>query len=315
MSQELTIQILGHNGADHLARAVEALRKIPKGEVVIRYIDNGSSDASVTVIRNALPEADIVERGANTGYAAGHNFGFSLCTTPYVLVHDQDVVIEWSGIKELLKSFEDEKVGAVQGKMYRNTSPQPSPNLGEGKKVFDSAGIIQTLSLNGVDRGANEEDRGQFDAPAQILAAMGGCALLRMEALQTISPPFDADFFAYKEDVDLGWRLNRAGWKVLYKPVVMGWHARTLGKRGVGGWGLNPRTIFERLKSPRTRMSLRNYCWLIVKNASAGNLLLHSPFILLRLKIFFWLSVLYPPLFSVWKEIWQGMPRMLAKRS
>lgn len=329
----LTIQIVGYSGAWHLGRAAEALKKIPKGEAVIRYIDNGSRDNSVQVVREALPEADIIERGVNTGYAGGHNFGFSLCKTPLVLVHDQDVVIEWEGIRELLKAFfQDERVGAVQGKLYRREKRK------EKKEIFDSAGIVQTLSLNGVDRGANEEDRGQFEEPAEILAPSGACALYRMEALLNVAdtrgsftsqesaaadtsevfPPrfeiFDQDFFAYKEDVDLGWRLTNTGWKVHYKPVVMGWHARTMGKRGAGGWGFSPKMIWQRLQSPRTRLSLRNYCWMIAKNVSVGQVAVHSPFIAARLLIFLLFSLTYWPLFSVWGEMASSIQKMLAKR-
>lgn len=313
MTAKLTIQVLGHNGAQHLAQAVEALRKIPKGEVVIRYIDNGSGDNSGEVVRRALPEADIILRGQNTGYAAGHNFGLSLCTTPFVLVHDQDVVIEWEGVKKLLDTFKNEKVGAAQGKLLRK-SQTPMTKA----QIIDSAGIIQTLTLNGVDRGANEEDKGQFDEPEKILAAQGACALFRVTALQAVAygedEYFDNDFFAYKEDIDLGWRLNQVGWKVMYRPIVTGTHARTLGKRGVAGWGLSPAAIYQRLTSPRTRLSLRNYCWMIIKNVSLGQFLAHSPFILTRLAVFFVFSVMYWPLFSVWREVIQGVPRILAKR-
>ncbi len=341
---KLTIQIVGYNGAEHLGRACEALKKIPKEEAVIRYIDNGSTDESVEVVRRGLLEADIIERGVNTGYAGGHNFGFSLCTTAFVLVHDQDVVIEWEGIKKLLEAFEDEKVGAVQGKIYRSAPSLrrsrllPTPPKWS-RRTFDSAGIVQTLSLNGVDRGANEEDRGQFDEPAEILAAQGACALYRMGALMNVAnthgsftsqesaaaytgevfPPrleiLDNDFFAYKEDVDLGWRLKNAGWKTIYRPVVMGTHARTLGKRGVGGWGLSPAGIYSRLKSSRTRLSLRNYCWMIAKNASVGQAVLHSPFIFGRLCIFILFTLIYWPLFPAWGEMATGIPKMLAKRS
>lgn len=315
MAAQLTIQIVGFNGAQHLQRAVAALRKIPQEEAEFRYIDNGSSDSSVQIVRQALPQADIVVRTVNTGFTGGHNLGFSLCTTPYVLVHDQDVVIEWENIKMLLNVFQDTQVAAVQGKLYR----------ADARQTFDTAGIVQTLSLNGIDRGANEEDHGQFNESAHILAAQGACALYRTEALlavahtraelyQEVPDIFDEDFFAYKDDTDLGWRLSTAGWKVLYQPVVAGYHARTLGKRGIGGWGLNPKTIYERLQGARTRYSLRNYCWMIVKNVNVGQLMVHSPFILGRLWVFFMLTLMYPPLLSVWKEIWQGIPKMLAKR-
>src|SRR5687768_5089030 len=107
MAALLTIQIVGYNGAKHLAQAVAPLKNISPEEVVIRYIDNNSSDNSVEVVRSALPQADIIRRAVNTGYAGGHNLGFSLCSTPFVLVHDQDVVINWMGIRKLLTAFGD----------------------------------------------------------------------------------------------------------------------------------------------------------------------------------------------------------------
>ncbi|MEK7556629.1 MAG: glycosyltransferase, partial [Patescibacteria group bacterium] len=258
---QLTIQIVGFNGEEHLQRAVAALRNIPPAEADVRYIDNASTDSSVEVVRSALPRADIITRAVNTGYAGGHNIGFALCRTPFVLVHDQDVVIEWPGIKQLLEAFRDERVAAVQGKLYRSES-----------KVFDTAGIVQTLSLNGVDRGAIEEDRGQFDNEDEVFAAQGACALYRMDALREVAQTkewteteipdvFDEDFFAYKEEVDLGWRLRNEGWRAAYRPIVAGYHARTLGKRGFLGWGFTPSVIRARVRSPRTRYSLRNYCW------------------------------------------------------
>lgn len=320
MLPKLTIQILGFNGANDLPRAVGALKNIPREEAVIRYIDNGSTDGSAEIVRQVLPHADVIERGVNTGFAGGNNFGFSLCSTPFVLIQNPDVTIDWQGVQELLKAFDDPKVGAVQGKLYRK-SQTPMTN----DQVLDSVGIVQTIALNGRERGAGEEDRGQFEEPTQLLAVTGGCALYRMEALRTISAPgaemglnlgevFDENFFAYKEDVDLGWRLSNAGWKCLYVPVRMGWHARTMKREGVLNWGLNPKRIFARLKNRRTRMSLRNYCWMIAKNASSEQIILRSPFIAARLLVFFIFSLAYSPLLGVWTEIVGGLPRALAKR-
>lgn len=309
MQPKLTIQILGWNGAKDLPRAVAALQKIPREEAVIRYIDNGSTDGSPALVKKALPHADVIERGVNTGFAGGHNFGLTLCRTEFVLIQDQDVAIDWAGIQEMLKTFDDPKVAAVQGKLYR-----------EGN-ILDSAGIVQTVTFNGRERGAGEEDRGQYEEMVQLLAVTGGCALYRMAALQQVEHTefdqeefFDGDFFAYKEDVDLGWRLNIAGWKCLYVPVRMGWHARTIRREGVFNWGLSPQKVWRRLKSPRTRYSLRNYGWMIVKNARLSQLLLRSPLVLGRLAIFFLLSLGYLPLLMAWAEIVRGIPRMLVKR-
>lgn len=312
MGAILTIQIVGWNSADHLPQTLTALKEVPLSEVIIRYIDNASTDNSVEIVKSAVPTADVIVLPKNLGFAKAHNIGFAKCTTPFVLTHDPDVNINWHGIKELLDSFSDERVGAIQGKLMRVKVHE------DEEAIIDSAGIVHTLSLNGRERGAGEIDRGQFNMPAHVLAVTGACGLYRMSALKTVAyngdEIFDNDFFAYKEDVDLGWRLNKAGFLCQYEPVAVGTHKRTLGRGSGANWGSNVGSFYKRLKSRRTRYSLRNYVWMVAKNATLSQLLWHDIFIEVRLLAFFALSLLYPPLFSVWREIWQNLPSMLRKR-
>lgn len=353
MEKLLIIQILGWNGEKHLRATAEALSHVPKNVVEIRYIDNGSTDTSLAIIRELLPDADILKLEKNIGFAAAHNIGISQCTTPFILTLDQDQEIIWDGIEKLLAAMQaNPKLGAVQGKLYRQTdAPHPSPLLSKERGTIDSAGITQTPSFNGKERGSNEQDTGQYEEPANLLAVTGGCGLYRVEALRQVSykrnavipdligdpgvddPPirrtgvdsrlrgndnefgevFDEVFFAYKEDVDLGWRLNNMGWQVQYIPVLVSYHARTLGKRGVFNWGLSIQNIQERITSPRTKWSLRNYIWMIAKNASTREIIFHWPFIKSRLFVFFILSLFSKDLFSVWKETWVGLKGMREK--
>ena len=308
MAANLTIQIVGWNSAQELPATLAALATIPRGEAIIRYIDNASSDGSDELVKKLLPEADRMLLPHNFGFAGAHNRAMARCTTPFVMTCDPDVAIDWPGIKELLATFQDPAVGAVQGKLYRT----------DGTSI-DSAGIVLTRALNGHERGAYEEDTGQYDEEAELWAVTGAAGLYRVAALQSIAEGdgqyFDEDFFAYKEDVDVGWRLRRAGWRVLYRPVLMGRHRRTLGRRGFLNWGLSWPAIWERLKSPRTRYSLRNWVWMIVKNVTLMQELKAGLFIAVRLVSFLVLSLLYPPLLGVWPEILRGIPTMLHKRS
>jgi len=312
MDKKLTIQIVGWNSANVLESGLSALKTIPQDEVTIRYIDNGSNDESVSLVKKLLPQADIINLSENKGFSGAHNVGLKRCSTEYVLIHDPDVVIEWTGIKALIDEMDRKSdVGAVQGKLLRREKINDA-------SIIDSAGIELTLALNGRERGAYEVDRGQYNKKTAITAVTGSCALFRMTALRGVKHGefeyFDEKFFAYKEDVDLGWRLNNAGWKVMYIPVNVGVHRRTLGKRGFMNWGLNPSIVWGRLKSPRTRYSFRNWIWLIVKNASLKKELLHEIFIDIRIFVFVILSLFYWPLFSVWGEIWRGLPAMMEKR-
>ncbi len=311
MTKKLTIQMLGWNGEGVLPEGLRALCQVPEKSADILYIDNCSDDNSVEVVKNILPRASIMDMPKNYGYAGAHNMGINSCNTEYLLILDQDVVIRWEAIRKMvLKMASDEKLGAIQGKLLRRQS--------EEEELIDSIGIVLTLSLNGRDRGANQKDIGRFDKQADIIATTGSCSLYRVKALRNVAygggEYFDEDFFAYKEDVDLGWRLNNAGWQVIYFPVLAGYHQRTLGRRGFMNWGLNPKKIRERLKSTRTRYSFRNWIWMIVKNASIKQELLHEFFIDARIVVFLLLGLMYPPFYSVFKDIFIGIPKMIRKR-
>ncbi len=347
MDCRLTIQLLGWNGSQHLRETLAALSEIPSNAAIIRYIDNGSEDHSVEMVRDVLPSAEIIELKKNTGFAHAHNIGFARCTTPYVLTLDQDISLVWTSVEKLLDELDkNKKLGAVQGKLYRRipppyeggagggssrtlTSPNPS-FVRRGTLVLDSAGIIQTLALNGKERGSSELERGQFEQPAQLLAVTGGCGLYRMEALRAgktlgvngktprveeASEIFDEQFFAYKEDVDLGWRLNKAGWEVKYIPVLVGYHARTMARRGIFNWGITPAALSDRIANIRSKYSLRNYIWMLAKNMTWKQEIMHAPFIVMRLFVFFVVSLFSPILFSAWGEAYRGMGKMLNKRT
>lgn len=357
MDKKLTIQIVGWNSAAVLPAAIAALRQVPEELVEIRYIDNASTDDSVRIIKEGLPQTDVICLPKNMGFAWAHNAGLVKCGTPYVLTHDPDVAIEWAGIERLLDLMEEQpKWGAVQGLLHRAgrshreaassgrgdlirqdcfgpegppaAANPPSPKATEGRGamagrhnndfIIDSAGIVKTLALNGRERGAGEIDKGQFSKRARLWSVTGACGLWRMGALREVAYSkeefFDNAFFAYKEDVDLGWRLNKAGWEIWFEPARAGTHRRTMGRGGAMGWGLSPQRIFTRLKSPRTRLSLRNWAWMVRKNMTAGDFWRHELFVELRLLVFLKLTLIYPPLFSVWREIAQGMPGVEKKR-
>lgn len=309
---QLTIQMVTWNSAKHLVWSLPVLAKISPRQATIRIIDNASSDDSATIAKSRLPQAEIIQLPSNQGFAGAHNIGLSKCDTPFVLTLDPDVELNPEAIFKLLENFNDEKLAALQGKLMRKDISA------SGEAVIDSAGIVLSRAFNGLERGANEIDAGQYDKPAALTAVTGACGLYRLAALKQVAHNltefFDQDFFAYKEDVDLGWRLVKAGFKVSYQPITVGCHARTLGRCGWLNWGLNPKQILERVRSRRTYYSVRNWIWMITKNSNLGEELRHEIFIDARLLVFLLLSFIYWPLFSVWGDVARGLPTMRQKR-
>lgn len=307
MWDKLTIQIVGWNSAKDLPMAINGLKDVQEN-LVIRYIDNNSTDESVEMIRRHLPRADVVELSENKGFAEANNVGIRMCNTEYVMLHNPDVTADLDGIKQILEVFNDEKVGAAQGKLYRDEN-----------KVIDSVGIIMSLALNGKERGAGEIDRGQFDEQVEVSAVTGAVGIYRMSALREVAykdlEVFDKDFFAYKEEVDLGWRLRNSNWRCLYVPVRHGIHHRSLRGYKIKDFLKKPQLLTQKLSDTRTRYSFRNWVWMVLKNTTIKQAFKHEIFFDLRLASLLMLSLFYWPLFGVWGETIKGIPVMIAKRS
>ena len=79
------------------------------------------------------------------------------------------------------------------------------------------------------DVGAGTPDDGRWDRPAEVFGASGCVALFRTAALADAKIStgfFDDDFFVYREDVDLAWRLRGRGWGARCVPTAVAWHRR-----------------------------------------------------------------------------------------
>src|SRR3989338_3291699 len=310
MDQSLTVQIVGWNSAAALPAALDRLKLCPK-EIIIRYIDNNSADRSVETVKKMLPAAQVIELDRNTGFAAAHNLGFKHCTTSLVMLHNPDLVLDLDSLPQLTGVFEEARVGAVQGKILKGRNSQ-------GKDIIDSTGVVMTLALNGADRGEGEIDVRQYNQSIEVAAVTGAAGCYRMAALHNIrdinGQIFDEDFFAYKEDVDLGWRLRHAGWVCKYIPVLQGIHPRGFGQKRTDSLPEKMVYLVVKVTDQRTRYSLRNWIWMILKNSSVKDALKHELFVDMRIFGFVLLGTVYWPLLGLWIEIIKGEPKIMRKR-
>ncbi len=184
--------------------------------VTIVVVDNGSKDGSVDFIKTKFPEVTLLELPENTGFTGGVNTGIK-----YALKHDYEFIVLFNNdalaskdwVKNLVQAAQnDESAGIVTGKFMLMD-----------KKHLDSTGDILSIWGLPFPRGRNELDTGQFDLPEYVFGATGGATLYRTKMLRKIGI-FDDNFFAYFEDVDMSFRAQLAGWKVLYTPDAVAYH-------------------------------------------------------------------------------------------
>jgi GT2 family glycosyltransferase len=131
----------------------------------------------------------------------------------YVAAFNNDAVADKDWLSHLVKNLEKHpKTGIATCKLL----------TADGKKL-DSTGDYYTVWGLPYPRGRGEKDVDKYDSETDVFGASGGASLYRVKMLNEIGL-FDEDFFAYYEDVDISFRAQLAGWKVVYVPAAVVYH-------------------------------------------------------------------------------------------
>ena len=221
---EVAAVIVSYNVADLLVRCVASLRADGVDRIVV--VDNASADRSVSAIRAADPGVEVVALPKNLGYGAGVNCGVARTREPFVLVMNPDVEVEPGSTKVLLDALvADPGLGIVgpgietpEGVLY--PSARTFPALGD---AAGHAFLHFVWPSNPFSRRYRMLDWDHGDA--RDVDWVAGTHLLARRAAWDRVGGFDEAFFMYMEDVDLCWRLHRAGWRVGYEPAARIRHA------------------------------------------------------------------------------------------
>ncbi len=220
---DVSVCIVNWNVREDLRRCLQSLAaNIVDGglSTQIVVVDNASADGSLEMLRDEFPQVTVIANSDNRGFAAANNQAFAAAVGRYVLMLNPDTIMPPGGLRTLV-AFADShpESGAVGPKLLnRDGSLQPScrrfPTIAAAifrntilGRLFPNAHAAQVYLMADFDHVHS----------AQVEWVSGACMLLRREALQQISG-LDEGFFWGSEDVDLCWRLHKAGWHVTYTP-------------------------------------------------------------------------------------------------
>ena len=195
-------------------------------EVIV--VDNASKDGTSDILSEYEHLARVVRNRENVGFAAGQNQAIALSRAAWILTLNPDVRLMPDFIRMLVATAEgDSAVGSACGKLL---AMEPDFKIPE-RAVFDSTGIYMSRNQRHLDRGSRMLDQGQYDCPEYVFGGTGAACLYRRQMIEEISVGgefFDNDFFAYREDADVAWRAQLAGWKCLYTPQAVAYHVRSV---------------------------------------------------------------------------------------
>jgi len=270
-AHRVSVVIVSWNSAAFLSECLDSLRaqRLPPFQVVV--VDNASQDGCVELARAA--GAEVVENDDNLGFCRGSNLGWARCKGDAVLFLNPDVILDPDYLLHAMSALEAHpEAGMVAGKLLRFDGV-----------TLDSAGQLLARSRKTVERGYDATDQGQFDAAGYVFSVCGAAALYRRTTLEQVAPDgqvFDEDFFVFHEDLDLGWRAQRLGWRGWYEPRARARHFR--GSTDAARRAGSRRRRLTTLPAEVAYHAVKNRYLSMIKNDTLIHVLLDLPFILGR---------------------------------
>lgn len=187
-------------------------------EVIV--VDNGSSDGTVLMLRDDWPAVQVVPLSWNAGFAAANNIGIARARGRYVLLLNSDTICLPTTISGLVQQLEqDPSIGCVGARHLNNDcclerSTNAFPTL-----LNDALEIFELSRFECVQRFLAPRFPWFTDHSRTIDTGWvnGACMMLRKAVIEEVGA-FDEAFFIYVEEVELCYRIQQAGWRVVFTP-------------------------------------------------------------------------------------------------
>lgn len=217
----LSVVILNWNGRRHLERYLPSVVAHTEGDAEVVVADNGSTDDSLQWLRLNYPDVRVIRLDRNYGFAGGYNRALREVASEYVLLLNSDVEVTAGWSQPLVEVLDTESdVAAVAPKLLADMERTQFEYAGAAGGFIDYLGypFCRGRILSNV-----EEDRGQYDNRRDIFWASGAAMCCRRELFESLGG-FDEDFFAHMEEIDLQWRMQLAGWRIVVEPKSVVYH-------------------------------------------------------------------------------------------
>lgn len=281
----LEVMFIDNNSTDDSVEWVKGTYK--------KYLDDADNTSRKLIV---------IKNTDNVGYTGAANQGIKMSKGDYVVITNPDIIYTPEYFeKAIARMQQDIKIAALTGKVIKYDFDAPNAGgvaeVGAPTNLIDTVGLAIYRSRRVIDDGQGlvnderfETEEDKVNGGHQVFGVSGACPLYRRTALddakltlettkvgadgtnviETTIEFLDGNFFMYKEDVDLSWRLTLLGWKCWYTPEAIAYHGR--------GTGVAQRFTTEQMLNERTKLtpfqkgySYTNQRLMQVKNELWGN--------------------------------------------
>jgi len=251
---QTAVVILNWNGIKFLEKFLPTVLACSQNADII-VADNGSADDSVAFVKANFGAVQVLELGANYGFADGYNRALKLIDYTYFVLLNSDVEVTENWLEPLVNVLKNEPdTAACQPKMLSYANKTAFEYAGAAGGFIDRFGypFCRGRILNEI-----ENDYGQYNEGTEIFWASGACLVIKSDVYNKMNG-FDSGFFAHMEEIDLCWRIWNNGFKIKYVPQSTVYH--------VGGGTLPNESPFK------LYLNFRNNLYMLTKNLPKSKL-------------------------------------------
>ena len=236
------VTILNYNGNKDTRNCLNSLEElnIADFELNVVVVDNASREKFNEDKKYQKFNLKIIRSEENLGFSGGQNLGIKFALdngADYVVILNNDVILDKNLIIELLKTFDEKDCGIVSPKIYFAKGHEFHKDRykqdEQGRVIWYAGGQVDWQNVIASHIGVDEVDKGQYSSVEEIDFASGCCELIKREVFGKAGF-FDDRYFLYYEDNDLSQRVKKQGFKIYYQPKAILWH---LNAGSAGGSG------------------------------------------------------------------------------
>ncbi|MDR0895306.1 MAG: glycosyltransferase family 2 protein [Prevotellaceae bacterium] len=246
----IAVVILNWNGKEMLQHFLPDVIRYSEADGAVVYVaDNGSTDRSVTMLRQQFPAVRLILFSENYGFAGGYNRAMQQLDARYVVLLNSDVEVTEHWLLPLIEYMDAHpQVAACQPKLRSWRQRDKFEYAGAAGGFIDTYGypFCRGRMMNKV-----EADHGQYDTNASVFWATGAALFIRLEDYREAGG-LDDRFFAHMEEIDLCWRLKARGKDIVCIPQSVVYH--------VGA------ATLKRENPQKTFLNFRNNLLMLYKN-------------------------------------------------
>lgn len=228
------VSVVNFNGSKNTLDFLNSLEQITRRDFNLSavVVDNGSGEnftAKAETYKNFTLKT--LRLDENTGFSGGQNRGIKYSLengADFVVILNNDVILDKNIFIELLKTFEEKKdCGAVSPKIYFAKGYEFHKNRYHdkdlGKVFWYAGGNLDLKNIIGSHNGVDEVDKGQYEALVETDFVSGCCMFVKKEVFERVGF-FNEKYFLYYEDNDFSQRIKRLGYGIYYQPKAILWH-------------------------------------------------------------------------------------------